>query len=196
VAASSETGKDLYLPERMAIGELKQSTRYSDATPQWMTWFREVSRLLRRINATGHQNGVVVTDDTGTATVSPNDMETVLYAAGDFTASSGTWTVDEADVTTFARNRLGRMLTLAFELIGTSVSATPAELRIALPGGFIAQRQISNMVCLNDNGTPAVGRATVAEDGTYCAITRLDEANFATATDATDVRGEILIEVE
>lgn len=194
---ASEDGSALFVPEKDAIGEtLPQNARYVNITRRWLLWVREVSRLLQRFNATGVQNGVVVTDDTGTATVSRNDMEDFFFVATDFTADAGAWVVEVDDAVSFARNTLGRMMVFAFELVGTTVTATPTELRIAIPGGIVSQRQISNLVYLNDNGTPAVGLATAQDSGTTVVITRLDGAAFATSADATDVRGELLMEIE
>jgi hypothetical protein len=193
---ASEDGTKLFVPESDALTELQQGSRYGIVTRRWLMLFREISRLLARFSATGEQNGVVITDDTGTAVASRNTMENVPYLAGNFTASAGAWTVAEADIITYASNRLGRMMVVAFELTATTVTATPGELRIDLPGDAIAQRQISTLCYLSDNGTPAVGRATVTDGGTYIVISRLDAANFAAAADTTDVRGEILLEVE
>jgi hypothetical protein len=67
---------------------------------------------------------------------------TPTYAAGNYTAQTGTWTVDAGDVTTQAYYLKGRTLTVAFNLVTTSVSATPTFLNIVNGGvGRFHQRE-------------------------------------------------------
>jgi hypothetical protein len=191
----SYNGSAIFIPESIAISELEPGkSRFTTITRQWLAWVREVSRLLQRINATGTQNGVVVTDDTGTATVVDLAMENVPYDAATFTASSGTWTVAEADVTTWARVQLGKQLFLRFHFTATSVSATPAELRVTLPAGTSLVAE--SAVCyLSDNGTAAAGIASTTAAGSTLVFTRLDGANFSIAADATVVKGQMRVEL-
>lgn len=60
------------------------------------------------------------------------------YVSGDFTASSGTWTVDSGDIQIFKYKLDGTTLFVSWAIGTTSVSATPATLQIKIPGGFSA----------------------------------------------------------
>jgi hypothetical protein len=164
-------------------------------TPKWREWVRTVSDLLTRISVSGTTYGIVVTDSGGVAQAVVGEMDAVPFVAGDFTADAGTWTVEEADCA-YAFFRIGRMVTLGIELVDTTVAGGPSELRILLPEGFIAARVMTTPVLVHDNGTPAMGLATTTDGGTQLLITRLDGAAFAAATDATDVRGTVTIEVD
>src|SRR5262249_13305320 len=63
------------------------------------------------------------------------------YASGNFTANAGTWTVDAGDQATFAYTLVGKTMTVAFTLNGTSTSAGMGNtLKIAIPGGFTAAK--------------------------------------------------------
>jgi hypothetical protein len=122
----------------------------------------------------------------------------VSFKATDFTGSGAqTWTLAEIDQETFAYARHGRTLQVAFKLTNTSVGGVAdTELRIALPVSVKAARAMDVPVCLRDNGTRVMGKASVAVDGTYISITRLDGATFAGSANATDVHGQIAFEVK
>ena len=60
------------------------------------------------------------------------------YNAGDFTASSGTWTVDAGDVSVLRYTRIGKTLTVAINLANTTTSAATSVVNIKIPGGYTA----------------------------------------------------------
>ena len=124
------------------------------------------------------------------------EFTAVAHAGGNFTAATGSWTVASGDQLTFGYSLVGKMLTVVFTIATSSVSATPASLRIAIPGGFTAAKQMYNMCLIVDNGTRVVGEAQVAAAGTVIIIARYDAANLATATDTTSVVGQITFEVQ
>lgn len=123
---------------------------------------------------------------------------TPTYAAGNFTASTGTWTVDSGDVTSFGYFLKGRTVTVEWNLSTTSVSATPATLSIGNGawGGFTAARQTFNTTVNNDNASGnAVGVSSVGAAATLFGIAKIN-GNFAIATNATNVFGQIAFEVQ
>lgn len=114
---------------------------------------------------------------------------TPTYAGGDYTASTGTWTVDSGDILRCAWRLDGRTLSIAFRALTTSVSATPIALRRAMPGGFSATVDSEWPIWVSNNaGAWAPGMVAVvaganpiqfARDPSYPA--------WATATNATGI---------
>ena len=115
------------------------------------------------------------------------DWTNITFSAGNFTASTGTWTVASGDV---LRNRyqiINKTLFWQLYITTTDVSSTPASLRIAIPSGtFASVNSIHRVDYLTDNSTE---RAAVAQpgDGTHLYITRVDLANFSVSTANTAV---------
>ena len=125
---------------------------------------------------------------------------TPTYAAGNFTGNGAmTWTVQAGDVTTYAYLLRGRMLTVNFTLVTTTVGGTlNSQLLIALPGGYSAPKDTRVPFLRSDNGVVGVGEIIAnAVSGTLLAL-RKDAyaANaWAAATDTTAVQGSITVEV-
>ncbi len=80
----------------------------------------------------------------------------VAYAAGNFTASAGTWTVDSGDVTTYAYALDGQKMTVAFYINNTDVSNAGAVLRIKIPDSKTATKYIATPIQARDNGSPTI----------------------------------------
>lgn len=122
---------------------------------------------------------------------------TQAYSAGDYTASSGTWGVDPGD-TTLAYHKIGKRLTVAFEVNTTDVSATPLTLNITIPGSFTAAKTTHNPILVaNNGGAFQLGMAEVVTGTTL--IKCYFSPNLTTTwavdvADATYVRGQITIE--
>jgi hypothetical protein len=122
---------------------------------------------------------------------------TPTYAGGNYTAATGTWTVDSGDVTTQAYFLRGRTLTVTFYLVTTSVSATPASLSIgnAAWGSFTITKTVLTLFLNNDNGVGnAVGFIQLNAAGTTIPLSKIT-GTWATATNATNVFGTIMFEV-
>lgn len=62
----------------------------------------------------------------------------VAFNAGDFTAPTGTWTVTSGQVGYFYYWLRGRVLDIRVQVLSTTITGTPAYLRVALPGGMTA----------------------------------------------------------
>jgi hypothetical protein len=117
----------------------------------------------------------------------------VAYNTANFTASTGTWGVDLADVVTYAWAIVGQTMTVWFEIDTTDVSAAPATLGLAIPGGYKAARRTVALIQAIDAGGVATGVAFVSADGAVINF----QASVAgagwttTAADNTSVRGQI-----
>lgn len=83
----------------------------------------------------------------------------VPYAAGNFTASAGTFTVDLADLVTETYYLRGRQLTVSVAINTASISTLAAVAIIAMPGGYTAgeSRFFPAVLRGSDNGTTVVG---------------------------------------
>jgi hypothetical protein len=125
----------------------------------------------------------------------------VTHSAGNFTAASGDWTVESGDQLTYAYMVINKTLTLAFTLNTTTVSATPASLRIAIPGGYTPARAMVTIVRLADNSVERLGLASVSSAATYVTVapislTGASVTTLAASTNATSVQGIMTFEVQ
>ena len=118
----------------------------------------------------------------------------VSYSAGNFTADSGTWTVDSGDQTTLRYHKIGKRMTVAFTIASTDVSTTPTTLSITIPGGFTASARMDIPVYFSDAGTAAIGLAFVEASGTVINIRKVTGTFSATSSDNTAVFGQITFE--
>jgi hypothetical protein len=122
---------------------------------------------------------------------------TVAYNAANFTADSGSWTVDDADEIVSVV-RVDDTMIVSFRILTSDVSATPADLMIAIPGGLTAVRAV-NTTCIivNAGGNSECGQVRVNAGETVIRISRIAGAgNFSTtAADNTSVVGQITFEV-
>lgn len=123
---------------------------------------------------------------------------TPTFAAGDYTASAGNWTLTAPDVTTQAYYLRGRSLTVAFNLTTTTVSATPATVSIGNTawGSFTSAKAIVTFLLYNDNGAGnAQGFVATSAAGTTIALSK-NTGSWSTATDTSAFLAEIALEVQ
>ncbi len=86
---------------------------------------------------------------------------TPAYAASDYTATAGTWTVQAGDVSINAYLLRGRVLLWHVRLVGTDVSAT-AVLKSKIPGGFQATTNEPYSLTRTVNTAAAVGMSVAS----------------------------------
>lgn len=127
----------------------------------------------------------------------------VPYAAGNFVASAGNWTVAAGDQSYYRIKLDGYTITVAFAIDTTSVSATPNSLRINLPTNFTWKGGAANRIGAVDNNVEAPaaianGLAGTTYIGLFISYIGLlgGALNWAISADLTSVRGEITGEVE
>lgn len=129
-------------------------------------------------------------------TVAMGEGQNIAYAAGNFTAQAGTWTVDAADQTQLRYAIWGKTCTVWFDIANTDVSAAATDLRIALPvTPAIDTRNLCQVV---DAGVQNTGFARVAAGVARLQIfkTLAGAAYTITAADNTSVRGQITFEIQ
>jgi hypothetical protein len=130
-------------------------------------------------------------------TVDMGAWTAVPYSGANFTASSGTWTVDAGDVTTLAYTLVGSTMTVAFEIAASEVSAAAGQLRIAIPGGHIAARSMRNAIQVVDDGVHLIGIARVFAAGAFIELYRDAVGPWTiTAGPNTSVLGQVTFEVQ
>jgi hypothetical protein len=123
---------------------------------------------------------------------------TPTYSAGNFTSNVGSWTVEAGDINAYAFRLSGRTLTVSWYLQTTSVTGTPTQLRIAIPGGFTAGKASLHPLVHDDAGA---GNA-----GSFCLLTGTGATTidnfkaygggaFANATNTTRLFATITIEI-
>jgi hypothetical protein len=123
----------------------------------------------------------------------------VVYNAANFTAATGTWTVDAGDAVSVAYKKIGKTLIIGFRVDTTDVSATPTELYIAIPGGYLANRPAIALVQVSNAGgafAAGVARVEVGDAVIRFQSTAAGAAWSTTSSDNTYVRGQIVIEVQ
>jgi hypothetical protein len=122
----------------------------------------------------------------------------VAFAAGDFTAQAGAWTVDAADVLTHHFTRVGGLMAYHFYINNTDVSAAAVYLAIALPNGWTASGAYGGTYWYKDaGGAWAVGLWGTASGGSTLLLFK-DPAGTAwtiTAADNTTVRGVAILRI-
>ena len=110
------------------------------------------------------------------------------------TADSGTWTA--GTVTSARYMKLAKLLIVNVEITASTVSATPNNLAITIPGGFTANKNASAALSLSDNGTAKTGTVSAIGGTTsinlYTAAART--GTWATATTNTSVYFTLMIE--
>lgn len=120
----------------------------------------------------------------------------VTFAAGNFTASAGTWTLTSGDQILFRYMIIDKSLWMNFELRTTSTSAgMTTELRIALPQSLTVAQSGRQMIQVSDNGAAfQVGMAVWGAAATYvrCYVDPTGATNWTSgAVDTTAVIGTI-----
>jgi hypothetical protein len=130
--------------------------------------------------------------------IDPGAPIAVAFDATHYTANGAqTWTVASGDQETRMYIQRGKVLTYFFVINTTTVGGTPNNrLILALPAGFTVTRQIRGIVQLFDNNVGTPGQCTVSAAGTTILFGRIDNLNFAAATDATYVLGQAQFEVD
>ena len=124
----------------------------------------------------------------------------VPHAAGNFTASAGTWTVDAADQIEYAYQLVGKTMVLRYSIAATDVSNAAVTLRLAIPGGFTSAARVQRGIgaAVDAGGVRVTALVEVTAGATFVTLyATLAGGGFAiTAADDTAVFGTITFEVQ
>jgi hypothetical protein len=127
---------------------------------------------------------------------------TPTYAAGNFTASAGTWTVDAGDVTTYRYLQIGKTMVVAFTILTSTTSTTPNALKIAIPNSGVANVQTWSSGTCRDTGAGGFSPENcVIEVDAAATVIQIRRANwsgtnFSVNTNTVEVYGEVTIELQ
>lgn len=115
----------------LAAGKGTAIVRYDGTTSRW--------RLVH------HQQGAPIA---------------VAYTAGDYTADTGTWTVDSGDVLTFVFTVRGKCLLIDFTATSTTISSALAtRMQLLLPNSYVYTRESRQPCFVFNGGTSTTGMA-------------------------------------
>ena len=120
----------------------------------------------------------------------------VTFAAGNFTANSGTWTVASADQQLYRYTKIGRVLSINFFLEDTTTSSgMGTQLRIKMPLGMKASATTYMGPLIIRGSVNTEGYVTTeGTDTLYCY--RTDHAAWPSSiTNNVDIRGTITCQV-
>lgn len=117
----------------------------------------------------------------------------VTFAAGNFTASTGDWTLTSGDVTSYTYTIIGNTMTIVLDVATTTVSATPSELRFAIPGGATAAANAVGQLQYDDNGGgwKNDGHCVAVSGQGYVACYAANLAAWSAATNTTKIRATV-----
>lgn len=137
--------------------------------------------------------------DTIYAAINPA-WTTPAYDAGDFTANGAmTWTVDAADVTTYAYLIEGKKMTVSIAIRQSTVGGVAdTVLYVAIPASKTATKAMQNAAAfIVDNGAAAEagGVIGVGSGATVIYFNRLNSVNWTLSANNTWVRGQITFEI-
>lgn len=113
------------------------------------------------------------------------------FSAGDFTAATGNWTVSLGDVVDNKFYLRGRQLFVTTTLQTTTISATPASLSQAIPGGYSANGAVNavwGLAVANPSGTYAAVQMSVAGSAISYFPTIAGTGTWGTTTDTTALK--------
>jgi len=126
----------------------------------------------------------------------------VSYDSANFTASTGTWTVDSGDQVIYRYALVGKVMFLMLRIANTDVSTTGAILRVKIPGGFTQGTgqdldYAGNVRAVDAGGTPVFGIARIAAGDDKVELYTSPGGGTWTATsgDNTTVEAIIIIDI-
>jgi hypothetical protein len=129
-------------------------------------------------------------------TVPMGEWTAVPFANTNFTSSSGTWVLTAGDQAIFQYTVIGKTMTVVFQLNQTTVTGTPAQLQIAIPGGFSAAFDTVGTAAINHTGNWELGNIVIGV-GSVIGLqpVPLGVATWSSGTNTIYVRGSITFPV-
>jgi hypothetical protein len=127
----------------------------------------------------------------------------VAYNAGNFsTSSAALWTVDAGDQAVFSYMLVGKTITVSIEINTSTVSAggTAGNLRVVLPGGFVANKNAWIPAFYNDGSFSGLNVCAMFTNAGSSIIgfnpPPIGVYTWPAATNVVQVRGTLSLEVQ
>jgi hypothetical protein len=124
-------------------------------------------------------------------------LQSPFSAANFVTLGGGTWVVAAGNVTLCHYRLSGNMLTMFFNISGTTVGGTPAEICINNPafGGFVMTATgVYNNCLINEANAPCPAGMLLTNSGTQIGFSK-SGLLFTNTSSATTVQGQITVPV-
>jgi hypothetical protein len=130
-------------------------------------------------------------------TVKEGEWSTIAHNDANFLADgvAANWTVASGDQNNFKSAAQGKTMTVNFVILDSTVAGTPTLLNIVVPGTIVGNHYTLGMA--SDNGDPSEPMLISAENGNaYISLNLIGGSGpWATATNTTDVYGQITFEI-
>lgn len=122
---------------------------------------------------------------------------TPTFNAGNYTGTgSQTWTLDAADRDIFRYYLQGTRLHISVSILNSSVGGTPSNGLVAtIPLAFTSNGGHQGGMAVVDNSTGVAGRWFTTNAASTITFRRADAANWAAATNTTQVLAQVFLEV-
>jgi hypothetical protein len=123
----------------------------------------------------------------------------VPFAAGNFTASAGTWTVASGDVSLYRFIFADRMMLIEFAFVNTTTSSgMGTDLYIPMPLNLSAQNALNTGFCITAGTITEVDYISTRSGANATSLALLRTAGTSwpsSVTDNLDIRGAVVVEI-
>ncbi len=160
------------------------------------TYMKLLNPVYTQTSVSG--NAATVTNLTvSSATTVGHAWTTPAFNAGDFVGvGGGSWTVEAADIATFAYLIIGKQMTVMFNIGTSTVAGVVAYLRIFIPA--TATKRADGVCTALDNGVYGAAPIVVQAGTAYITIYNKDfsfSTSWAASTNNSGVQGQITFEI-
>jgi hypothetical protein len=118
----------------------------------------------------------------------------VPFSAADFTASAGAWTVSAGNIQNNRYTQIGQTVIWSLSITGSSLTATPAELYIRMPSGFVMRPFTGGATGQLSDGTERRGSMFSNSSGQTLIVQQNPYGPFTTNSGATTVMLTAILE--
>jgi hypothetical protein len=132
-------------------------------------------------------------------TTALGEWTAVPYSQANFsTNSAATWTIDAADQVTLAYTLIGKTMILSFYFNSTSIGTpAPTELRITIPGGYVAAKSMQTATLRFFDATWQAGLCVVGAGANYIGLQKIASGAWtASVVNNIYAIGQIAFEIQ
>ena len=120
----------------------------------------------------------------------------VPYAASDFSASAGVWTVEAGDLVPFRYTLIGKTMIVNFRLFPTTLSVGATQLRAKIPGGYVSAVNAEMPIRAIDSGGRQTGNAIVTTGSNLILFEKINDTPWAAGTNTLGPLGTLIFEIQ
>lgn len=125
-----------------------------------------------------------------------NSIQDVSYSSGNFSAATGSWTVDSGDQTYWWYQIIDGLMTVGICIVTSTLSAGTANISVPVPAGKTATRRVLGVTEIRDNGTYGYGAFDVQSGTIYFYASPFGAgASWAASSNNTNVAALIQIPI-